>query len=74
MDYPKNKFARNVEAFDSNGNLLWTIEALNIYEGTDDCYTEIISKGDSIHAFSFSCYDCVIDEANGKVISKKFTK
>jgi len=73
MDYPKNQAARNVEAYDKNGNCLWVIESLNGNPETD-YYTNISSKNGKIHAFNFQCYDCLIDESTGKVISSKFTK
>ncbi|WOH38565.1 hypothetical protein RI844_04940 [Thalassotalea fonticola] len=73
MDYPSWKAARNVEAFDKEGNKLWTIESLGGISSTD-CYTNISSKNGEIHAFNFQCYDCIIDENNGKVISSAFTK
>lgn len=73
MDYPKGKAARNVEAFDLKGNKLWVIESLGGHAATD-CYTHIASRNGKIHAFNFQCYDCVIDENNGKVLSSSFTK
>lgn len=73
MDYPKDQAARNVEAFDQNGNSLWVIESLGGTPGTD-CYTNISSKNGQIHAFNYQCYDCVIDEITGKIISSQFTK
>ncbi len=73
MDYPKNKAARNVEAYDSNGNQIWVIESLGGISQSD-CYTNISSRNGNIHAFNFQCYDCIIDENNGKVISTSFTK
>lgn len=73
MDYPKNKAARNVEAFDLKGNKLWVIESLG-GDANIDCYTHIASSKGTIHAFNFQCFDCVIDESTGKVLSKKFTK
>lgn len=73
MSYPKDQAARNVEAFDSDGNHIWTIESLGGHAPTD-CYTNISSKNGSIHAFNFQCFDCVVDERDGKIISRKFTK
>jgi len=73
MDYPKDNAARNVEAYDADGNHIWTIESLGGHPPTD-CYTNISSKGGKIHAFNFQCFDCIIDERSGKVISSKFTK
>ncbi len=73
MDYPKDQAARNVEAFDQNGNRLWVIESLGGNPSTD-CYTHISSKNGEIHAFNFQCYDCVIAEDSGNIISNKFTK
>ena len=72
MEYPRGKPARNVEAHDQSGRLVWTIEDLG--GGDSDCYTHIESIDGKIHAFNFMCYDCVIDEKSGKVISKNFTK
>lgn len=73
MDYPKDKPARNVEAFDKNGNWVWTIESLGGNPGTD-CYTSIKSVNGLIHAFNFQCYDCVINEKDGSIVSSSFTK
>jgi hypothetical protein len=73
MDYPNNKAAQNVEAYDSNGNKLWVIESLGGMSATD-CYTNISSRDGNIHAFNFQCYDCIIDESNGKVLTSSFTK
>lgn len=73
MSYPKGKSARNIEAFDKEGNHLWTIEALGGHEPTD-CYTNVTSKNGKIHAFNFQCYDCIVDETSGKIISSVFTK
>jgi hypothetical protein len=73
MDYPKGKAARNVEAFDKDGNRLWVIESMGGDPRTD-CYTHISSKNGEIHAFNFQCFDCIIDEGSGKVKSRKFTK
>lgn len=73
MDYPKGAPARNVEAFDENGNLLWVIEQLGGNTATD-CYTNISSINGEIHAFNFQCFDCIVDEKTGKILSSKFTK
>ena len=73
MDYPPGKAMRNVEAFDLHGNKLWKIEALGGY-AESDFYTSISSRDGNIHAFNFQCYDCIIDEATGKVLSSSFTK
>ena len=71
--YPKDKPARNVEAFDKNGNRVWTIESLGGNPRTD-CYTSIKSVNGLIHAFNFQCYDCVINEKDGSIVSSSFTK
>ncbi|MDR2012616.1 MAG: hypothetical protein LBQ20_06185 [Rhodanobacter sp.] len=73
MGYPKGKAARNVEAFDQSGNLLWVIESLGGHAATD-CYTSISSRDRKIHAFNFQGYDCIVDEVSGKVLSSLFTK
>lgn len=72
MKYPKGKPARNVEAYDVDNNLLWIIEDLG--GGDADCYTHISSLNGEIHAFNFMCYDCIVNENNGKIVSKIFTK
>ena len=72
MDFPRGEPARNVQAFDQNDNLIWTIEDLG--GGDSDCYTQMESKDGKIHAYNFMGYDCVIDEETGKVLSKVFTK
>ena len=72
MEYPKGKPARNVEAFNKRGESIWVIE--DIGGGDADCYTHISSSNGEIHAFNFMCYDCIIDEETGKVLSKTFTK
>jgi len=73
MDYPKGQAAQNVEAFDERGNRLWVIESLGGNSLTD-FYTNISSKDGEIHAFNFQCYDSVIDEDTGKILSSSFTK
>ena len=73
MDYPKSEAIRNIEAFDSQGKLLWVVEPLGGH-AVSDFYTSIASRGGNIHAFNFQCFDCVIDEASGKVLSSSFTK
>ena len=73
MDYPRGKAARNVEAFDLDGTLIWTIESLG-GDAPTDYYTNVSLKNGEIHAFNFQCFDCIIDERNGKIISKTFTK
>lgn len=73
MHYPAGESIRNVEAFDLNGNKLWVIEAQGGYKESD-FYTGLSLRDGRIHAFNFQCYDCVIDEATGKVISSHFTK
>ena len=73
MDYPKEQSVRNVEAFDKDGNSLWIIEAFGGHPPTD-CYTNISSKFGKIHAFNFQGYDCIIDQSNGKILKRVFTK
>jgi hypothetical protein len=72
MDYPKGEPARNIKAFNKNNELLWVIQDLG--GGDADCYTHLESISGEIHAINFMCYDCIINEKDGKVISKKFTK
>ena len=73
MDYPKGKPIQNIEAFDPIGNRLWIVEPLGGHAATD-FYTSLSSQAGEIHAFNFQCFDCVIDEATGKVVSSTFTK
>jgi hypothetical protein len=73
MDYPEGEAKRNIEAFDQHGNSLWLVELLGGHQPTD-FYTSVASRSGSIHAFNFQCFDCVIDEATGKVLSSSFTK
>jgi hypothetical protein len=73
MNYPQSEAIRNIEAFDSQGKSLWVIEPLGDHAVTD-FYTSVASLGGNIHAFNFQCFDCVIDEESGKVLSISFTK
>lgn len=73
MDYPKGEAARNVVAYDESGDEIWVIEPLGGNPGTD-CYTHIESKDGKLYAYNFQCYDCVIDDTNGKVLQSYFTK
>lgn len=72
MDYPDQKPARNVEAFDQDGKRIWIIESLTTQSA--DCYTNIKTDGKTLTAFNFVGYDCVVDPRNGKIISSQFTK
>lgn len=74
MAYPKGEPARNVEAFDLQGNKLWTIEPLGGGMPGSDFYTDIFSSNGQLCAFNYQAYNCIIDEATGKVISSHFTK
>ena len=73
MDYPKGQAAPNVVAYDKDGNKIWAIEPLGGNPGTD-CYTHINSKDGKLYAFNFQCYECIIDDQNGKVLQRIFTK
>ncbi len=74
MDYPKGVPARNVEAFDSDGKLLWTIEPLGQGLPESDFWTDIYSSDGKLCAFNYQSYSCVIDENTGRVVSFHFTK
>lgn len=73
MGYPKDEAARNVVAYDVNGKEIWIIEPLGGNPRTD-CYTYIESKDGKLYAYNFQCFDCVIDDTNGKVLQSYFTK
>ncbi len=73
MEYPRGKAAANVEAYNSEGDKLWTISPLGGNPSTD-CYTNISTDGNTLKAFNFQCYSCIINEKSGEVISSEFTK
>ncbi len=71
MDYPLEKQARNLLAYDQDGNQLWTAE--HPTDKKTDCYVKFISD-DPLWVLNFASYDCRIDIKTGKLIDKVFTK
>jgi hypothetical protein len=71
MAFPLNKPARNLFAYDLSGNPMWRAE--DIGYGATDAYTNIFSETPLVVG-NFSCVDCTIDVATGKVLDKRFTK
>jgi hypothetical protein len=71
MEFPRKLPARNLFAYDLSGNELW--RAPDIGCGPLDAYTNFVSER-PLTVFNFACYICVIDEANGQVVSSNFTK
>lgn len=62
---------QNVLKCDVNGNVLWRAE---LPEGPEDVYVEIEWKENQLVAYSFSCYQVVLDIETGKILSKVWTK
>ena len=71
MEFPSKLPARNLFAYDLAGNEVW--RANDIGCGGVDAYTNFIAE-QPLTVFNFGCYICVIDEANGNVVSTQFTK
>ncbi|MDT0622030.1 hypothetical protein [Croceitalea vernalis] len=73
MEYKSDEPARNVECYDLDGKLLWTISSLTKEERTD-CWTNINVKDDKLKASNFMGYSCEIDMNDGTIINQVFTK
>jgi hypothetical protein len=71
MDYPREKQARNLLAYDLDGNELWISE--HPTNTTADCYISFHST-EPLWVWNFASYKCRIDPATGKLIEKVFTK
>lgn len=62
---------QNFEAFTPDGVRLWIAE--HPTSETADAYVRITSVT-PLQASNFVGYDCTLDETNGKILEKKFTK
>lgn len=71
MDYPRYKQARNLLAYDFDGNELWTAE--HPTNTTADSYVSFHST-EPLWVWNFASYKCRIDTETGKLIEKVFTK
>jgi hypothetical protein len=67
--FEKGSDFRNLIAFSKEGKKLWEAE----YPQLEDYYYEIESKY-PLRVYSFSSYDCIIDEKTGQIISMEFFK
>ncbi|WEN15457.1 hypothetical protein PY254_01915 [Rhodanobacter sp. AS-Z3] len=71
MDFPRQHPARNFFAHDLAGNTLWRVA--DIGGGAVDAYTHFISA-QPLTVFNLAGCECIIDEANGQVLSTRFTR
>lgn len=71
MEFPKNKPARNMFAYNKVGKKLW--RAQDIGMGATDAYTNILSES-PLNVGNFSGFNVSIDLVTGKVIGREFTK
>ena len=56
----------NLIACDSGGGVIWEAD---LPPGTGaDCYTDASLKGETVSAFSLSCYRCDIDVKTGRLV------
>jgi|HubBroStandDraft_6_1064221.scaffolds.fasta_scaffold282167_1 hypothetical protein len=71
MSGPKHSAFHNVEAFDDEGQKLWTAEHPGT--GATDAYVEFMSE-DPLILWNFACFRCTIDPTTGKLLNAEFTK
>lgn len=75
MDYTAQRGMlqfRNLVAYSTKGDLLWEAE---LPTGTGaEAYVDAELDHQGLHAFSFSCFRCLIDPSNGKIIRKSFSR
>jgi hypothetical protein len=71
MSFPDQEPARNLFAYDRNGQLLW--RSVHIGSGAADAYTNILSE-EPLIVGNFSGFNCTIDIRTGEVTTKSFTK
>lgn len=71
MSFPKNSPARNLFAYDADGNELWRAEDIGL--GGTDAYTNVISES-RLTVGNFAGYSVTIESNTGQVLSKVFTK
>jgi hypothetical protein len=71
MEWPKDKLAPNLEAYDLANNKLWTAE--NIGMGGADAWVGIHNEK-PLQVHNFAGYLCDIDIKKGKVLKSQFTK
>lgn len=67
----KQKPSRNLFAYDLTGKELWRAQDIG-WEAVDG-YTRFIAET-PLTVYNFACFICIINEANGHVISTEFTK
>ena len=75
MKFYENKTEKrfpNLVAFDVTDHLIWEAELPN--ESGADCFTDAEVVSNELIAFSFTCYRCVIDMSDGRLLSTVFTK
>ena len=63
----------NITCFHPDGRVAWKPE-MPIPADAGDSWVEIERRGDSLLAWTWSCYCCEIDTHTGKLLSKRFTK
>ena len=71
MDFPRCRQARNLVAYDLNGNELWTAE--HPTNETADCYVNFVSD-EPLWVGNFAGFTCRIDLETGKLLEAVFTK
>ncbi len=75
MEFFEKKSAKrfhNLVAYDFDNNLIWEAELPT--DSDADCYTDAEVEDDTLSAFSFSGYRCMIDVETGRILSSSFTK
>lgn len=71
MAFPKEQPARNLFAYDLNGNELWRADDIGM--GGTDAYVGFHSDS-PLAVYNFAGYLCRIDEESGRVLKADFTK
>ena len=75
LDVPiKNKYNRNVFAYDSIGNEIWQID--NLFPNDDDCpYNMIkIDENELLHLYNWCGFVVKLNPMTGEVVDRIFTK
>jgi len=72
MAYRRGNAARNLVAYNTNGERLWAAEAVGQCAETD-AYVDFMSEKPLI-VWNYSCCRCTIDPNTGKLLASEFTK
>jgi hypothetical protein len=70
MEYPKNKPAKNLVAYDRKGNLKWLAES----PGKPTSAYYAVTSINPLVANSFCSHACTIDPSTGKIVNSEFYK